>query len=97
MAKVLTPQLLRRIVLEEKAKIEKETKVAKMGKVKNVEEAEKARVLKGPEDYANTVPHAKKHLDEISALNEVESELLKKLTKVREHRDIAKKKFISSL
>jgi len=97
MAKVLTPQLLRRIVLEEKAKIEKETKLAKMGKVKPVEEADKPRVLKGPEDYADTVPHAKKHLDEIAALNEVESELVKKLSRVREHRNLAKKKFINSL
>jgi hypothetical protein len=100
MAKVLTPQLLRKIVLEEKAKIEKENasvKVGKLGKMKAADEGEKPKQLNGPEDYAGTVTHAKKHLEEMAALTEVEADLRDKLRKDNEQKTLVKRRIINSL
>jgi len=100
MSRVLTPQLLRRIVLEEKAKIEKEratVKVGKFGKMKPADEGEKPVELKGAEGYAGTVKHAKKHLEEMAALTEVEADLRDKLRKVNEQKTLVKRRIINSL
>lgn len=105
MATRLTPQLLRRIVLEEKAKIERETrmtKMTKMGKMKPVDEADKANEVDA-DGYAETVTHAKKHgpagkhLSEMSTLNDIEADLRRKLRSLAEHKLALKKKIVESL
>ena len=99
MATRLTPQLLRRIVLEEKAKIEEEKK---MGKMKSVDEADKPREVDA-DGFAKTVPAAKKHgpagkhLSEMAALNDIEADLRRKLRSLAEHKLALKKKIIGSL
>jgi hypothetical protein len=93
MATKLTPQLLRRIVLEEKAKIEEEKK---MGKMKPVDEADKPKEVDA-DGYAKTVPAAKKHLAEMAQLSEIEADLRRKLRSLAEHKLALKKKILESL
>lgn len=96
MATKLTPQLLRRIVLEEKAKIEEEKKMGKMGKMKSVDEADKPKEVDA-DGYAKTVPAAKKHLAEMAQLSEIEADLRRKLRSLAEHKLALKKKILESL
>ena len=102
MATRLTPQLLRRIVLEEKAKIERETKMTKMGRMRSVDEADKPNEVDA-DGYAKTVTHAKKHgpagkhLSEMSTLNDIEADLRRKLRSLAEHKLALKKKIVESL
>ncbi len=89
--KKLTPQILRRIILEEQHKILNEGDPIEDG----VNKIEKVKAEEtDPEDLAHTLA---KEIDHIKALKIKESRLLEELKLIRESQQKARKKFLAKL
>jgi len=96
MAIKLTPERLRRLVLEEKAKMTKE-KGSKLDP-----KAKKEMYMEMDEDYPGTPPHAKKYtpgkkLETMKMMKEQEELLRNKLRQLQERRLALRKQIISEL
>jgi len=101
MAIKLTPETLRRLVLEEKAKM-----TAKMSKEEKKHaldpEAKKEMYMEMDEDYPGTPPHAKKQtpgkkLEAMKMLKEHEENLRNQLRRLQERRLALRRQIISEI
>jgi hypothetical protein len=98
MAIKLTPERLRRLVLEEKAKM-----TAKMEKKHQLDpKAKKEMYMEMDEEYPGTPPHAKKYtagkkLETMKMMKEQEENLRNQLRRLQERRLAIRRQIISEL
>lgn len=97
MAIKLTPDRLRRLVLEEKAKMAKAEKKHDLDP-----KAKKEMYMEMDEDYPGTPPHAKKYtpgkkLETMKMMKEQEDQLRNKLRQLQERRLALRRQIISEL
>jgi hypothetical protein len=91
MPKLLTPDVLRRIILEEKERLLRESDPFMDG-ISDVEKVEAEEVE--PEDLADTLA---KEIDHIKALKIKESKLVNEVRAVREAQNILRKRVLKKL
>jgi hypothetical protein len=91
MPKLLTPSVLRRIILEEKARLMNESDPLMAG-IDDVEKVKADEV--DAEDLADTLA---KEIDHIKALKIKESRLVKEVRAVREAQNILRKRVLKKL
>jgi hypothetical protein len=91
MPKLLTPGVLRRIILEEKERLLRESDPFMDG-ISDVEKVEAEEVE--PEDLADTLA---KEIDHIKALKIKESKLVNEVRAVREAQNILRKRVLKKL
>lgn len=98
MATKLTPETLRRLVLEEKAKVEKKYELDKGAKKALHMEMDEESWDKAPLAKKKTFkPGDKPTLEEMRVLREQEEILRNRLRKIQERRTALRRKIISSL
>jgi hypothetical protein len=101
MAIKLTPERLRRLVLEEKAKMT--AKMGKEGKKHDLDpKAKKEMYMEMDEDYPGKPPHAKKYtagkkLETMKMMKEHEENLRNQLRRLQERRLALRRQIISDL